>query len=85
MHEIRSCQYLVHNLLVDLALGPHGAILVIFELALAEISHCCIDVNISRTRVKVITAFNISLGQDAKVGDAANVLNGSVQRRMVQE
>jgi hypothetical protein len=79
MDEIGSSQYLVDDTLVNATFGTHSSIFVVLQLAIGEVSHCSIDEHISRTSVKVVTAFNIAFGEDTEVGNATNVLNCTVQ------
>lgn len=85
MDEVRSGQDLVNNGLVDCALGTHGTILVILLLTVGEVANRSVNEHVSWAGVEVIAPLHFTLGEDGEVGDAANVLDGTVERGMVQQ
>jgi hypothetical protein len=61
MFEVRSSEGFVHNSLAYLSSYPHSTVLVVLPLAVREIPHSRVYIDVSWAGIKVIATFNVPL------------------------
>ena len=87
MFEVWSSEDFIHNSLVYVSSRPHSTVLVILLLAVREIPHSSVYIDVSWAGIKVIATFNVPFGNIEKFAMslmfwAARFLVGWFSRRL---